>query len=111
MQKDGFNVWSPQEQKSILQKLAVKGEVFKGLVYASKNARAVAQFYDGSDDLRYAEFANGELVRTRSLEEAITHLDQTNSSDIWWCYNGVSQQFGHPKVIQSLYKNVRKSGG
>ncbi len=111
LQKSGsFRVWSPQEQETILSKLVDKGPKFTGLVYASKNARAIAQFYNASGDLRYAEFIDNELVRTRSLEEAITHLEQTNSSDVWWCYNGVSQQFGHPSLIKCLYKTRHKSG-
>jgi hypothetical protein len=71
----------------------------------------VVQFYNADDELRFAEFLNGELLRTRSLEEAVKHVESTNSSDVWWCYNGVSQQFGHPDLISVLYQHRMKSGG
>ncbi len=103
-----FQAWSPDEQVKVLEELTDKGPLFTGLVYARTKARAIAQFYNNDGNLRFAEFLDGSLLRTRSLEEATTHLESTNSSEVWWSYNGVCQQFGHPDMIRALYKTRAK---
>lgn len=105
-----FGVWSPTEAWEVIRKLDQVSPLQKGLVYARSGGRAVAQFYDTRDQLMFVEFLDDEIIAIRDLEAATATIEKTGTRSLWWAYNGVSRQFGHPAVIQALHRSKNVGG-
>ncbi len=101
-------IWTPDEMDAIVQKLDRLSNDKKMLLYAKSGKWAVAQFYDDNNVLRVIEFLDGKILHDYNLDQAIDSAAHLKDDDLWYSYEGVARQGGHPFIMEALYKNANK---
>ena len=101
-------VWTANEVAGIVRKLDRFSTEKKMLLYAKSGKYAVAQFYDDKNVLRVVEFIDGKVWHDYTLDDAVDRALHLTEDDLWYSYEGVARQGGHPFIIEALYKNANK---
>jgi len=100
------SAWTPDEMDTVIKQLDRLSNDKKMLIYAKSGRAGVAQFYDDNNVLRVVEFKGGVITKDCNLEQAEDRALHLTDDDLWYCYEGVARQGGHPFIIESLYRNA-----